>query len=91
MLFLIFSSYILAMNCISDLKALCPSRDHRRIDVTLYNLEGARNELGELCGDDKIYESEFQAKKKYVSLLSHAEKIRVGRSAFLFLIFYDFF
>ncbi|KAK3101399.1 hypothetical protein FSP39_003246 [Pinctada imbricata] len=50
------SSYNRAMNCIRRLKSNCPENEQRRIDVTLYNLEGARNELSELCGDDKIYE-----------------------------------
>ncbi|KAJ8302249.1 hypothetical protein KUTeg_021236 [Tegillarca granosa] len=43
------------MKCIQRLKTDCP-RQIATIDQALTNLEGAQEELSELCSDDKIYE-----------------------------------
>ncbi|KAJ8302255.1 hypothetical protein KUTeg_021242 [Tegillarca granosa] len=49
------SAYINSMKCIQRLKTDCP-RQIATIDQALTNLEGAQEELSELCSDDKIYE-----------------------------------
>ncbi|XP_048743894.1 uncharacterized protein LOC125657249 [Ostrea edulis] len=50
------SSYNQAMDCIENMKRLCPVSLHRKIEVTQMNLEGAKPELSALCNDDNIYE-----------------------------------
>jgi hypothetical protein len=47
------------MNCITSLKTNCPSNLHANIEVTLINFDGAREELGELCRDDALYEGKI--------------------------------
>ena len=47
------------MNCIKSLKTNCPSNLHANIEVTLINFDGAREELGELCRDDALYEGKI--------------------------------
>jgi hypothetical protein len=42
-----------------SLKTNCPSNLHANIEVTLINFDGAREELGELCRDDALYEGKI--------------------------------
>lgn len=49
------SAYKSTIQCIQNLKKDCP-RQIVTIDKAFINLEGAQEELSELCRDDKIYE-----------------------------------
>lgn len=68
------SSYVQSMNCIEDLKVSCPLNLHTKIDITLINFDGAKDELEELCRDDALYEVYARHMTCFLNYGSYSER-----------------